>query len=104
MSPRDSILVVDPDHTITALIVEVLSDERYGVQTAQAGARAPSAAAASRRKLVLLDMHIPRKDVSALIADLRHICGATISIVLMSTSPGGAQALLGDGIPTCLAK
>jgi DNA-binding response OmpR family regulator len=57
--PTDSILIIDREPTIAALLVEILTDAGYIAYTAPDGAGARFAIARHRPALILLDVGCP---------------------------------------------
>lgn len=104
MSPFQSILVVDNDPTIAALIIEVLSSEGYRVCSASNGLDALVAITLDPPALVLFDMWLPDMSASELIGELHGIGMGHLPLVLMNTSPCAALPLLVPGRITCLSK
>jgi DNA-binding NtrC family response regulator len=104
MPSTGSILIVDQEPTIVDLLVELLTDEGYVVYSAPAGTRALGAIARHTPALLLLDVRMPGLHSAALIAQVRQVGLATTPIVLMTTAPRDAAALLRPGSIECLAK
>jgi DNA-binding response OmpR family regulator len=78
-----SILVVDDNHEVAELLVELLDEEGYRVRYAFDGHAALSEIAHSAPDLVLADVMMPKLDGISLAKQLRAR-GSTIPVVLMS--------------------
>lgn len=84
-----TILVVDDEPAIRALLVEVLSEEGYAVVTAHNGRSALDLATRDRPDLVLTDVMMPELDGLGLIRRFRATPHLTaIPVVLMSAVNG----------------
>jgi DNA-binding response OmpR family regulator len=104
MQRTGSVLIVDTEPTIVELLVELLTDAGYSVLTASDCASAFHFIINDAPALLLLDMHLPGRNGSELIAQLRGVGIATMPIVLMTTEPHAVEALLVPGVIMCLAK
>jgi CheY-like chemotaxis protein len=79
-----SILVVDDDHEVIEMLVQLLGEEGYRVSSAVDGQAALNVMARQAADLVLADGMMPRVNGVSLATRLRMI-GSTMPIVLMST-------------------
>lgn len=104
MTPLPTILVVDNDPFVAALIAEVLDNEGYVVRSAKNGIDALVAMAFNPPALTLFDMWLPDLSASELIRELHVIGLAHLPLVLMTTTPSTAQPLLVPGRIGYLAK
>jgi DNA-binding response OmpR family regulator len=77
-----TILVVDDDPDIRALLVEVLADDGYRVLAADDGAAAIKAFVEHRPNLVLLDIDMPRLRGTETLIVLRELSPATRVIMI----------------------
>jgi CheY-like chemotaxis protein len=82
---HDSILVVDDDPSILAVVTEILDLEGYPVRTAANGAEALRAVEESPPALVLLDMRMPVLDGWGF-ADALRARGVDLPIVVMTAA------------------
>jgi CheY-like chemotaxis protein len=99
-----SILIIDNDSAIADLLVESLTDEGYVVYSAPDGADALGAIACHLPALILLDVgHSGVRGVEV-IEHVRQTLLATLPIVVMTTAPRCAAALLVSAAVECLAK
>jgi two-component system response regulator MprA len=78
-----SILVVDDDHAVVAVLVDLLAEEGYQVRYAFDGQAALRAIAHTAPDLVLADVMMPQVDGVSLARHLRML-GWTMPVVLMS--------------------
>ena len=90
-----SILVVDDDHTIVALLVELLDEEGYRVRYAFDGRAALQAVAHDLPDLVLTDVMMPDVGGLSLLRRLRRL-GYLMPVVLMSAV---YSAVIEPGVP-----
>ena len=80
-----TVLVVDDEHGLVALLCDVLESEGYRVYTAQDGQAALSLSFDVRPDLILSDVMMPRMDGHTLLSQLRaHTPTADIPVVLMT--------------------
>jgi CheY-like chemotaxis protein len=104
MHQTGSILIIDNDSAIADLLVESLTDEGYVVYSAPDGADALGAIACHPPALILLDVgHTGMRGVEV-IEHVRQTFLATLPIVVMTTAPRCAAALLVSAALECLAK
>jgi CheY-like chemotaxis protein len=82
-SMAHSILVVDNDHTLVELLVELFDEEGYRVRYAFDGVTALQEITQHAPDLVLADVMMPRVDGFSLLRRLRLV-GCTMPVVLMS--------------------
>jgi DNA-binding response OmpR family regulator len=85
-----SILVVDDDHTVVALLVDLLNEEGYRVRYAFDGQAALREIARDAPDLVLTDMTMPHVNGVSLAGRLR-LSGWMMPVVLMSAGYGAAD-------------
>jgi DNA-binding response OmpR family regulator len=104
MRPTGSILVVDSEPAISALILEILTDEGYVAYSAPDGRAALAAIARHTPALLLLDLWLPDMSSAALIAQARLAGLVTMPVMLMSTVSTAAAPLLVFQPIECLAK
>jgi DNA-binding response OmpR family regulator len=90
-----SILVVDDDRTIVALLVELLDEEGYRVRYAFDGRAALQGVAHDLPDLVLTDVMMPDVDGLSLLRRLRRL-GYLMPVVLMSAV---SQTIDEPGVP-----
>jgi CheY-like chemotaxis protein len=82
-----TILVVDDEPTLRAIIADVLRDEGYAVVTAEDGQEALEVFARDAPDLVLMDVMMPRMNGRAAVRALRALpTGATVPVVLASAA------------------
>jgi DNA-binding response OmpR family regulator len=99
-----SILIIDQEPTIVALLVEILTDAGYVAYSAPDGTGALTAIAHLPPALVILDMGHPSRRGAELLEAIRAVVLATTPIVVMTTEPCDAAPLLALGAIACLAK
>jgi DNA-binding response OmpR family regulator len=95
---------MDRESTIADLLVLILTDAGYIAYTAPDGAGARVVIARHRPALILLDVSGPSMRGVELIERVRAADPAIIPIVVMTTAPRDAAALLMLGVGECLAK
>src|SRR5215218_5490099 len=83
-----SILVVDDDDAVLALLTALLERQGYRVHQASSGEGALSSARAERPNLVLLDVELPHMSGYEVCRQLREDFGESLPIVFVS----GARA------------
>jgi CheY-like chemotaxis protein len=99
-----SILIIDNDSAIADLLVESLTDEGYVVYAAPDGADALGAITCHPPALIVLDVgHTGTRGVEV-IEHVRQTLLATLPIVVTTTAPRCATALLVSAAVECLAK
>ncbi|MEO7909694.1 MAG: response regulator [Roseiflexaceae bacterium] len=103
-SSTGSILIIDQEPTIVALLVEILTDAGYVAYPAPDGTRALTAIAHLLPALVILDVGCPSRRGAELLEAIRAAVLATTPIVVMTTEPYDAAALLALGAVACLVK
>ncbi len=105
--PKDppTILVVDDDDDLRAVICETLRGRGYAVQSAADGYEALGAVASARVDLMLLDVHMPRKDGLAVLSEL-NARGLHVPAIVMSGFLGDEEAAeaIRMGARSCLRK
>ena len=104
MTPLPTILVVDNDPFVAALIAEVLDNEGYVVRSARSGIDGLVAMAFNPPALTLFDMWLPDLSANELIHELHVIGLAHLPLVLTTTTPSAVRALLVPGQIGYLAK
>jgi two-component system, OmpR family, KDP operon response regulator KdpE len=104
MDQHCDVLIVEDDPVICALLVEILTDEGYSVQTVLDGANAVSAIETTRPSLILLDLGLSDLDGIETLGRLR-VCGQYSGpIIAMSTRPERPESLLDAGATAVLPK
>ncbi len=99
------ILVVDDDEDLRHVIGETLRHRGYDVRTAADGYEALGVVAANAVDLVLLDMHMPRKNGLAVLHDLStKFAGLPIMVMSGFMSDEEAAEVLRLGARSCLRK
>lgn len=102
-----SILVVEDEPAIRALLVEFLSDEGYAVEGARDGQEAlrllDERGPSGWPSVVLLDMMLPRMDGAELLRRLRAR-GLAVPVVAMSASHEALTTALAAGARAAVAK
>ena len=101
---RKTILVVDDEAPILSLVERVLQDKGYEVRTASSRERALKAAEQGKADLVLLDVVMPRTDISKLARDLRARIGREIPIVFLTALPKDEKLLAEVGARDWIEK
>jgi DNA-binding response OmpR family regulator len=85
MTSLGSILMAEDDESIVNLIVEVLTEEGYAVQSAVTGTEALTALLDDRPDLALIDLHLP--DRSGLeIVEAARAQASDVPLVIMTAS------------------
>jgi DNA-binding NarL/FixJ family response regulator len=79
-----SILLVDDDPDVRALVASVLEAAGHTVQEAATGSEALAAARAERPALVLLDVCLPGPGGYSILRDLRALLGEQLPIIFLS--------------------
>jgi DNA-binding NarL/FixJ family response regulator len=79
-----SILVVDDDPDVRALIASVLEATGHAIREASTGKEALAAARADRPALVLLDVCLPGVAGYSILRDLRELLGGQLPVVFIS--------------------
>ena len=94
----DTILVVDDEPAILAMLVDVLAEEGYAVLAAPDGMAALELLAGAAPDLVLTDATMPRLDGAGLVRRLRARAGLRgVPAILMSAVAPPDLVGLGDG-------
>jgi DNA-binding response OmpR family regulator len=104
MLQTETILAVDDDPSIAALIAEVLTDEGYTVRLAYDASGALAAIAAQVPNLVLADLLLPRMSGLELLRMVRAQGHADLPIILMTAATDRAADLTTPGAAAWLAK
>jgi len=93
MDDKETILVVDDDSQVRALLEEYLTAKGYEVHTAENGDAARSALSAIRPQLVLLDLNMPGEDGLSLARHIReHL---DIGIIMVTASGDTLDRIIG---------
>jgi len=92
MSRAGDILVVDDEVNIVDLVVDLLRDEGYTARSALNGSDALAMIVEQRPALILMDMYMPQMTGMMLLEHLNTLGIADIPVVLMTASPGAAEA------------
>jgi len=82
MAKSKSILIVDDDETILAILKEILQLEGYMVETAATGEEAIEKSHAAFFNLSLLDIKLPDMEGTELITKLHEVNPAMIKIII----------------------
>ncbi|MFL5759115.1 MAG: response regulator [Thermomicrobiales bacterium] len=85
-----SILVVDDDHTVVALLIDLLNEAGYRVRSAFNGLAALTEIARAAPDLVLTDMRMPHLNGVGLVGRLR-LLGWMMPVVFMSAGHSAAD-------------
>ena len=99
-----TILVIDDDPAIAALIAEVLTDEGYTMQLAYDASSALAAIAAQAPDLVLADLLLPGMSGLELLRMVRARGHADLPIILVTAAADRAASLITQGATACLLK
>lgn len=91
---RPSILVVDDDRALCAVLLDVLTAAGYAVECAFDGEAGWAEIQFSPPHLVLSDITMPRLDGLGLVRRLRQD-GSIVPVILMSAGDGDGAAALG---------
>jgi len=70
LSGRKRVLVIDDDPAIRRLVAGLLVEEGYDAQTALDGEHAQRSAAALHPDLIILDVHVPEKELALRFAEV----------------------------------
>jgi DNA-binding NtrC family response regulator len=79
-----NILVVDDEHGIRDLLLEILNDEGHAVELAENAAQARAARVRERPDLVLLDIWMPDTDGVTLLKEWASTGLLTMPVIMMS--------------------
>ncbi len=90
---RKTILIVDDEPPLLALVAGILEDRGHEVRTAPTKERALKAAEQGKVDLVLLDVVMPRTDTSKLAKELRRRLGTETPIVFLTALPKDEKLL-----------
>jgi CheY-like chemotaxis protein len=102
-----SILVVDDDASVRALLRDVLECEGHEVRTAEDGFTALRAVTSARPDCVLLDVMMPGMDGHEVLARLRAFAGgASLPVIMLTAAADDANAwrAWGGGVDLFLSK
>ncbi|MGH2379363.1 MAG: EAL domain-containing protein [Candidatus Limnocylindria bacterium] len=102
-SARRSVLVVDDEPAILALVSELLTMEGYSVQTAANGEEALRAVQLDLPALILLDVHMPVLDGEGFVRALRSR-GIRLPVVIMTAGPSAEHWARTLGADASVAK
>lgn len=91
MAKDGTVLVVDDDESITAMVQFVLEDEGYRVLTAGDGARALEILQEELPHLILLDMRMPRMNGWEFAETYRANCDRCAPIVVVTAATNAGQ-------------
>ena len=103
-SLRPTVLVVDDEEMIRAVIAESLVDEGYRVVQAKDGQEALDAVSAHRPAVILLDMRMPVLDGWGFMRELKLRPGHSASVVVMTAAQNAGRWCEEVGGDECLAK
>lgn len=85
---RKQVLVVEDDNPIQHLLVDILEEAAYGVQTVRLGREAVSKAKATTPDLILLDLMLPDLDGNGVLDLLAHDTRLKkIPVIVLSAYP-----------------
>ena len=104
MNNRDRILVVDDSPIIREMLVEILTDSGYIVDTAVDGEKGAALALQNDYAVILCDVHMPRKNG---LETVREIIGfkPDARIIMTDSFPDKlAQSARAEGAMCCLQK
>jgi two-component system response regulator AtoC len=90
-TPR-SVLVVDDDADIRALLSDLLKDEGYKVRTADSAAKAVAEITKSRPDLVMMDVKLPDQDGITLLKQLKRD-EPELEVIVMTAFGGSSTAI-----------
>lgn len=88
---RERILVIDDSPVIREMLVEILTDDGYAVDTAEDGEKGAMKALAGEYAVILCDVHMPRQN------------GLDTVREIMATRPS-ARIIMTDSFPDRLAQ
>jgi two-component system, response regulator, stage 0 sporulation protein F len=97
-----TILVVEADTAIADVLVAVLTDEGYSVQTVASGSEALTALQAEPPDLALIDLSLPDMRGWKLLESMRAQ-SIDVPIVVMTVSSLAAEELAAAGVQACLS-
>jgi DNA-binding response OmpR family regulator len=103
MSSLGTILVAEDDAAIADVLVAVLTDEGYAVQTVASGSEALAALQATSPDLALIDLSLPGMSGWELLEAVRAQ-QLDVPIVVMTASTLAAEELAAADARTCLYK
>jgi len=98
-----SVLIVEDDPALAALLAEVLGEDGYDVRIASDGARALEIVAVQPPAVILLDLMLPGMSGPELYAELRSR-GVSAPVLVISASRNGAATARGMGADSFIAK
>jgi DNA-binding NtrC family response regulator len=105
MATPGSVLIVDGNPSMTAMLQRFLSRQQVGAQTALSPAEAQAVLTQQPFRVVLTDYFAPSGDGLALLRALRQTVPETRGILMVAFSaPDLRQAALAEGAYACLAK
>jgi len=90
-APR-SVLVVDDDADLRSLLSDLLSEEKYGVRTAQTGAEALASVAKDLPDLVMMDVQLPDQDGIGVLRQLKRE-QPELEVIVMTAFGGSSTAI-----------
>jgi two-component system response regulator (stage 0 sporulation protein F) len=101
---RDKILVVDDSPIIREMLIEILTDDGYIVETAQNGEEGAAMALQEEYAVILCDVHMPRQNGLETVREI--ITAKPDSKIIMTDSfPDKlAQSARNEGAVCCLQK
>jgi len=104
MQTPGAILVVETDHTVADIIIEILRDEGYAVSVAHDRSGTLASIAKQRPALVLLDDYVAGLDAACLHAYVTQHYRVSIPIVTTTTNPAVATVLNAHDSWSCLVE
>jgi DNA-binding response OmpR family regulator len=104
MSHKGTILVVENDDQIRAIITETLNEEGYTVRSVSDRQAMYSVLDTHQPDLLICDLDLDCGPGLTLINDMRAIRTAAVPLMVMTTSSWIAQSLARQGFTFCLLK
>ena len=103
MRTQGTILIAEDDASITDMIVDMLTDEGYAVQTVASGRAALAVIQTTRPDLALIDLYIPDMHGWAVLEAVRAQ-QRDVPIVIMTASTLAGDELEAAGAQVCRFK
>jgi CheY-like chemotaxis protein len=101
---RDRILVIDDSPIIRDMLVEILTDAGYRVDTAKDGVEGCAMARAGEYTVILCDVHMPRKNGLETVREILQSRPKSKIIMTDSFPDKLAQSARSQGALCCLQK
>jgi CheY-like chemotaxis protein len=105
--PRPVVLIADDKQSNRELLRAILENANYTVVEAADGEEALLLASESNPHLVILDIHMPKRDGFGVITELRKdpmLQGVPIMALTASASFNEKDRILGSGFDACFVK